>query len=135
MKAKLVAVCISAALVLAVAAFLGSTQTGTTETAVIPTEKPDVVIPTSASRPGCEEKDWCYTPSEITTGVGGTITWLNEDGGFHTVTSGHYDNPDGTFDSGHIDPGKTFSYTFEKPGDFPYYCTLHPWMAGTVTVK
>jgi plastocyanin len=142
MKKKLGAICAATVLILAAAAFVGSTQAGTTEPRYIdteivitPTEKPDVVIPMSASRPGCEEADWCYSPSEIATDVGGTITWLNEDSGFHTVTSGYYDDFDGAFDSGHIDPGKTFSYTFEKSGDFHYYCNLHPWMEGTVTVK
>lgn len=133
MKAKLVAVCITVALVLAAAAFLGSTQAGVMET--VPIEKSDVTIPMSASRPGCDESDWCYSPSKVTTAVGNTITWINEDSGFHTVTSGYYDSSDGMFDSGHIDPGKTFSYTFAKSGDFHYYCNLHPWMEGTVTVK
>lgn len=142
MKTKLAAICASAVLILAAAAFIGSTQAGTTEPVMIstelvitPTEKPDVRIPMSASRPGCEEAGWCYSPSEIATDVGRTVTWLNEDSGFHTVTSGYYDDFDGAFDSGHIDPGKTFSHTFEKPGDFPYYCALHPWMEGIVTVK
>ncbi len=133
MKKKLVAICV--VLALAVAAFLGSLQSGITESATIPIAKSDVVIPMSASRPGCEEANWCYSPSEITTSIGGTITWINEDSGFHTVTSGYYDNFDGTFDSGHIDPGKTFSHTFEKLGDFHYYCNLHPWMEGKVIVK
>lgn len=134
MKTKLVAICVSAVLVLAAAAFLGSAQSGI-EPDVIPMEKPDVTIPSSASRPGCEETDWCYSPSEITTSTGGTVTWLNEDSAFHTVTSGYYDNFDGAFDSGHIDPGKTFSHTFGESGDFPYYCTLHPWMEGEVIVN
>lgn len=133
MKKKLVAIC--AVLALAVVALLGSTQAGITEPAAIPIERSDVAIPMSASRPGCEEADWCYSPSEITTNIGGTITWVNDDSGFHTVTSGYYDSFDGTFDSGHIDPGKTFSYKFEKLGDFPYYCGLHPWMEGKVIVK
>jgi plastocyanin len=135
MKKKLVAICISVVLVLAVAALLGNIQAGITESDTISVAKSDVVIPMSASRPGCNEANWCYSPSEITANVGSTITWLNEDSGLHTVTSGYYDNFDGTFDSGHIDPGKTFSYTFEKLGDFHYYCTLHPWMEGTVIVK
>lgn len=95
----------------------------------------DVVIPMSASRPGCEKTNWCYTPPEITIESGKTVTWLNNDSGLHTVTSGYYDRPDGMFDSGHIDPDRTFSCTFEKAGDFHYFCNLHPWMEGTVIVK
>lgn len=56
----------------------------------------------------------------------------------HTVTSGTTDgrsgNPDGDFDSGNMDTGDTFEFTFDTEGTFPYYCTPHPWMQGTVTV-
>ncbi len=130
MKKIPIAICLVAVLVLVVAVSLGSNPITTGVS-----EKPDVVIPMSASRPGCEKTNWCYTPSEITTSVGKTVTWLNDDSGFHTVTSGYYDKSDGTFDSGHIDPEKTFSYTFDKVGDFHYFCNLHPWMEGTVIVK
>ena len=57
----------------------------------------------------------------------------------HTVTSGevagNVGEPDGTFDSGNMATGDTFSHTFDTAGDFPYYCTPHPWMTGTVTVS
>lgn len=103
-------------------------------TRIIP-EKSDIVIPMSVSRPGCETTNLCYIPPEITVNTGKTITWINNDRAFHTVTSGYYDKFDGVFDSGHIDPGQTFSYTFDKSGDFHYFCSLHPWMEGTIIVK
>lgn len=130
MKKVLIAVFLSAVFVLAAAVLIGGAQT---QSADVP--QADVTIPMSASRPGCEKENWCYTPPVISTGVGKTITWINDDSGFHTVTSGYYDKADGMFDSGHIDPGKTFSYTFEEQGDFHYYCNLHPWMEGTVIVN
>ena len=62
--------------------------------------------------------------------VGTTVTWTNDDPGMlHTVTA-----VDGSFDSGMISEGGTFSYTFETPGDFEYFCTPHPWMRAKVTV-
>lgn len=131
MKKAIVAVFLSAVFVLAAAVLIGGAQT---QSAEVP-QKADVTIPMSASRPGCEKENWCYTPPMISTDAGKTITWINDDSGFHTVTSGYYDKADGMFDSGHIDPGKTFSYTFEKPGDFHYYCNLHPWMEGIVIVN
>lgn len=131
MKKILIIAGLVAVFALAVAFSLGNNPITTTGVS----EKPDVVIPMSASRPGCEKANWCYTPPEITIGTGKTVTWLNDDSGFHTVTSGYYDKSDGMFDSGHIDPEKTFSYTFEKAGDFHYFCNLHPWMEGTVIVK
>ncbi len=52
----------------------------------------DVIMPTKVSRPGCEELDRCYIPSEIVTEKGKQITWINEDSAFHSVTSGLYDS-------------------------------------------
>ena len=131
MNKILITICLVAVLALAVVFSLDSNPIVTTGIL----EKPDVVIPMSASRPGCDKTNWCYTPPEITVPAGKTVTWLNDDSGFHTVTSGYYDTSDGMFDSGHIDPEKTFSYTFEKAGNFHYFCNLHPWMEGTVIVK
>ena len=130
MKKILIAISLVAVFAIAAAFSLGSTTP-----ADVVQEKSDVVIPMSASRPGCDKTSLCYVPPEITVPVGRTVTWLNDDSGFHTVTSGYYDTSDGMFDSGHIDPERTFSYTFEKVGSFHYFCNLHPWMEGRVTVK
>jgi plastocyanin len=62
-------------------------------------------------------------------GVNNTITWTNNDNMVHTVTS-----RTGLFDSGLIEAGMTWTYTFDTPGIYNYYCTLHPWTNGTVTV-
>ena len=48
-----------------------------------PVVNADVIMPTKVSRPGCEETDRCYIPSEITVEKGRTVTWLNEDSAFH----------------------------------------------------
>lgn len=93
-----------------------------------------VNIVMSSSRPGCNDSD-CYLPKEITINQYGTITWINKDRGFHTVTAGYYDVPDGLFDSGHVSTGEMFSYTFNESGEFHYYCRLHPWMEGKVIVN
>ena len=86
--------------------------------------------------------DTAYNPNPIKIMRGQTVLWLNEDFGFHTVTSGGVNDPNSgiLFDSGLTGPtmlsskGKTFSYQFNVPGEFPYYCILHPGMVGTVTV-
>ena len=95
----------------------------------------DVIMPTKVSRPGCEKIDKCYIPSEITVEKGSSVTWINEDSAFHSVTSGVYDEPTGLFDSGYMDPYQTFSYVFDTSGTYDYYCTLHPWMEGKVIVE
>jgi plastocyanin len=48
----------------------------------------------------------------------------------HTATA-----TDRTFDSGILDPGKSYSYTFEKAGTFDYACLVHPQMKGTIVVR
>ena len=97
--------------------------------------KGDVVMPTKVSRPGCEIDDRCYVPSLILTKKGNSVTWVNEDSAFHSVTSGFYDSPTELFDSGHLDPFESFTFTFDEVGDYDYFCTLHPWMKGQVTVE
>ena len=95
----------------------------------------DVIMPTKVSRPGCDEIDRCYIPSMVTIAKGETVTWLNEDSAFHSVTSGFYDEPTGLFDSGYMEYLQSFSYTFDDSGVFDYYCTLHPWMKAQVVVE
>ncbi len=97
-----------------------------------PNLKADVVIPTKVSRPGCEKTDSCYNPSKISIKSGDSVTWLNQDAAFHSVTSGYYGEPSGLFDSGYLDPETSFTFIFENPGVYDYFCTLHPWMKGQV---
>jgi plastocyanin len=61
---------------------------------------------------------------------GTTVTWTNADDIPHTVVS-----KDGAFKSKVLDTGDHFSFTFAKPGQFGYYCSLHPHMTGTIIVK
>jgi plastocyanin len=63
--------------------------------------------------------------------VGTTVTWTNEDSVPHTVTQ----DGSGGFQSGKIDPGGTFSFTFDQAGTFDYHCEYHANMKSTVTVK
>lgn len=102
-------------------------------------ENVEVHMASGSSTPGCEEtEEGCFTPSEVTIDVGSKVTWINDDAA-HTVSSGDLSaDPDtvGTvFDSGLFMAGKTFSYTFEEAGEFPYLCTVHPWMKGLVIVQ
>lgn len=97
--------------------------------------EPDVIMPNKVSRPGCELTDSCYVPSVITINSGEQVTWSNDDVAFHSVTSGDYDAPTGLFDSGHMDPGERFSFSFDQKGQYGYFCSLHPWMKGQVIVE
>ena len=66
----------------------------------------------------------------LTVKPGTTVTWTNADDIPHTVVS-----KDGVFKSKVLDSGDKFSFTFAKPGQFGYFCSLHPHMTGTVVVK
>ena len=96
---------------------------------------PDVVIPIKVSRPGCDIEDICYIPSTIVVEKGKSVTWLNEDSSFHSVTSGFYPEPSGLFDSGHLDPYESYTLSFDDLGTYDYFCTLHPWMKAQVIVE
>ncbi len=94
-----------------------------------------IIMPVKSARPDCGPNVECYMPSYYVAKIGETVYWQNQDSAFHSVTSGQQENPDGLFDSGHIDPYEKFSYTFTEPDVYPYYCTLHPWMNGMIKVE
>ena len=94
-----------------------------------------IIMPIKSARPDCGPNDECYIPSYYVAKTGETVYWKNQDSAFHSVTSGQQENPDGLFDSGHIDPDEKFSYKFTETGVYPYYCTLHPWMNGMIKVE
>jgi plastocyanin len=72
-----------------------------------------------------------YSVNTLTVTVGTTVTWSNDDPGqIHTVTE-----VNGAFDSGFFNEGETWSYTFDEPGEFEYYCLPHPWMRAKVIVE
>ena len=70
-----------------------------------------------------------YEPETITIKRGETVTWVNKDPFPHTVTA------KGVFDSREIPAGKSWKYTPRKAGEYPYICTLHPTMKGTLKVE
>jgi len=95
-----------------------------------------VSAPVGSALPGCEDTDECFIPSTITVDVGATVTWSNDDTAAHTVTSGSAaDGPDNIFDSSLFMAGTTFEATFDTEGEYPYFCMVHPWMAGVVIVE
>ena len=68
-----------------------------------------------------------FNPNSVTIAAGDTVEWTNNMGFAHTATA-----DDGSFDSGDIEGGDTFSHTFDTAGTVPYHCTIHPRMKGTV---
>ncbi len=96
----------------------------------------EISVMVGSSTPGCEQTNECFTPHSLQANLGDTVLWSNQDTAAHTVTSGSaVDGPSGVFDSGLFMAGNTFEFTFNEAGTFPYFCIVHPWMAGEVIVS
>ena len=70
-----------------------------------------------------------YVPETLTVRPGDVVVWSNKDPFPHTVTAA------GAFDSGSVAAGKSWRFTARKPGTYPYLCTLHTTMKGTLRVE
>jgi plastocyanin len=71
-----------------------------------------------------------FTPATLAIAAGTKVTWINEDAAPHTVTDRNR-----VFRSAALDNAESYSFTFSGPGDFTYYCTIHPMMVGRIIVK
>jgi hypothetical protein len=93
-------------------------------------------IALNSSLPGCELAESCYLPYEQKLSAGEMVLWNNIDSVAHTVSSGNpSEGKSDYFDSGIIAPGDNFSQKFDNAGLFSYYCELHPWMLGVISVN
>ena len=98
--------------------------------------KVDINMVVGSSNPGCETNNMCYMPYNAALDTGGEAMWHNVDTMAHTVSSGTAaEGPDGIFDSSLVAAGGMFSYKFEEAGTYDYFCMVHPWMTGIVTVS
>lgn len=75
-------------------------------------------------------KGFAFVPQVITVKPGTVVTWTNADEDPHTVVAN-----DKSFHSAALDTEDKFSFTFSKPGEFAYFCSLHPHMTGRIIVK
>ena len=83
--------------------------------------------PTSAE---VKVDNFSFGPASLTVAVGTTVTWTNRDDIPHTVVS-----TDKVFKSKVLDTDEKFSFTFDKAGTYPYFCSIHPKMTGSVVVQ
>jgi plastocyanin len=119
--------------VLTVAALLfvcGAVSFGALQPHGIYTDAVQVIIVPGAS--SASNPTGHFSPQTITVVIGAnnTVTWVNEDYSIHTVTSNT-----GIFDSGLLNSGDKWSYTFSTPGTYAYHCAIHPFMLGTIIVE
>jgi plastocyanin len=102
--------------------------------------------PSAPAGPVINLSSLMFNPSTTTVKVGETVTWRNDEPITHTVTSGRFmgidkttglrssQKADGMFNAKLDGKGKTFSFTFTKPGTYTYYCDIHQGMNATITV-
>ena len=74
-------------------------------------------------------QNMAFNPSTLNIKVGTTVTWINKDSLTHDVTS-----DTGAFNSGNLTKGMSYNYTFNQTGSYPYHCSIHPNMKGTIVV-
>lgn len=83
--------------------------------------------------------DLRFDPQTLTVAKGTTVMWINNDQAAHTIVTddlGVAGKPQaGQFGSVPLSPGDTLKHTFDAVGTFPYHCTIHPYIKGTVIVR
>lgn len=118
---------------LVIAVLLSGCTTTTTTRPAQPQTPGATTTPVETTMPGksVDIRGSTFDPVIVNIPKGTTVTWVNDDSVRHTVTS-----VSSAFDSGNIDPGKTYSYTFNQTGTFEYSCTIHPSIThGKVIVR
>jgi plastocyanin len=83
----------------------------------------------AASDPGVGILDFRFAPTSTTVHVGDTVTWTNNGRAPHSATAN-----DGSFNTGILRAGASASHTFTRAGTFTYFCSVHPFMHGTIVV-
>ncbi len=77
-----------------------------------------------------------YNPLHLQVKVSTTVVWVNDDNVLHTIQSQDDDGePSGLFNSNVLNTGERFAFKFDESGTYSYFCTLHPWRIGQVTVS
>jgi plastocyanin len=98
-----------------------------------PPESPsagEAAVQAAASPAAVRIDNFNFTPPILVVAPGTTVTWTNADDSPHTVRE-----KDGKFKSAALDTDDTFSQTFAAPGEYEYFCSLHPRMVGKIVVK
>ncbi|HEX2194289.1 MAG TPA: plastocyanin/azurin family copper-binding protein [Candidatus Limnocylindria bacterium] len=91
---------------------------------------PMVVPARAATEHTVDIRNFAFQPATLTIAVGDTVTWTNSDDAPHTATA-----ENDAFDSGNLDRGQSFSFTFTEPGTYAYRCDFHSEMQGTIVVQ
>ena len=96
------------------------------------TTAPATTAPAATTSASVEIDNFIFKPAELTVRAGTTVIWVNRDDVPHTATA---KGKSPAFDSKALDTDEKFSFTFDKPGVYPYYCKVHTHMTGKIIVK
>jgi plastocyanin len=99
-------------------------------------QAPVTAVPTQSNvegGTGITIKNFAFDPQMLTVKPGTVVTWVNQDAVPHAIVS-DTESPE-TFSSDTLQTGSSYSFTFTRPGTFPYHCSIHPSMKGTVIVQ
>jgi len=91
---------------------------------------PTLAAAPAPSGPTVKIDNFVFGPAALTVTVGTTVTWINQDDIPHTVVAN-----DKSFKSRVLDSDERFAFTFTRPGEYAYFCSLHPHMVGKVIVR
>jgi plastocyanin len=89
---------------------------------------PNAAVATTAQT--VEIKDFAFKPAVLNVAAGDTVKFLNHDQEAHTVVA-----QNGAFKSDGLDTNDQWTVRLTKPGKYPYFCSLHPYMKGTIVVR
>jgi len=132
-KVAVILVVVVAILVAGVAYYLLGARSGNSTTTSLAPEIVHANMPSGVAT----NKSLNFQPTNFTLviGVNNSVTWTNDDVAPHTVTATSVPSGASMFNSGNMNSGATYTYTFTVPGTYKYGCTYHFWMQGIVTVK
>jgi plastocyanin len=91
---------------------------------------PEAAVAAPARAQSVQIKNFAFVPAVLVVAPGTTVTWTNVDEDPHTVTANNR-----SFHSTALDTDDKYSFTFTTPGDFAYFCSLHPHMVGKIMVR
>ncbi|HQN89715.1 MAG TPA: cupredoxin domain-containing protein [Methanoregulaceae archaeon] len=82
-------------------------------------------------------QNFAFSPPELTVSQGATVTWVNKDAADHQIVSdaSGADAVGNLFKSPILPKDGSFTFTFTTPGTYPYHCSIHPSMKGSITVQ
>ena len=115
-----------------IALLLGAVGVASLLAAALPelTAAGEAAVTAAASPATVNIDNFAFAPATLTVTAGTTVTWKNEDDSPHRIG-----DKNGTFKSAALDTDDSFSHTFAAPGEYPYICTIHPYMVGKIIVK